>query len=1069
MYKLNDYGIYFTLFTVQALIAFLFCYFGGFIFLSVREKSKATFHLGITFILFGIIPVGYLLASSHYHSWTSFLRLPVAYASIFAALHVILSFLNYPKSDQPVIPARVLKIGYAVAIFGFALFLYAAREARPFFHVSAHYYDLYAPVAQLSVSICIVFSIFLFSTVGIYRALKIRGKEGAVLFGYLASFLLATVVPAGSLVLVRLERINFGTFMMFFLMSTIIGLFFLALIYFNTTKECTTVMTRVSAIGIMGFFMLLQFVSKFSMDRLETSFDAEYFQRSRLFVLAGQRSSDMRYSCVFPAGSSDSQDSAKGCPDDRMRIRERYNAMRPAERRAYREDANGVRYIAYFVPDPEKGVVHEVGFDYLAYRRYVHPMAFYFILTILAAFAFVFLGYRLFYRGALIRPLHDLLEGLGRVQEGNLEVRLDVKTQDELGVISRSFNSMVDSIREARLSLEQKNADLTRLDRLKDEFLANTSHELRTPLNGIIGLADSMLDGAAGAVTDAQRKNLDMIHTSGRRLANLVNDILDFSKLRNKDIALRLQSVDARQIAEIVLDLSKSLIAGKNIQLINDVPEGLPPVLADEDRLQQIFFNLVGNAIKFTHAGAVRISARQSDGHAEISVADSGIGIPEDKFDAIFQSFEQVDASISREYGGTGLGLSVTKHLVELHGGSIRVNSRQGEGSTFTFTLPTSDRPVETKAQAAENLSKLDDDASTKIDEHENVLSRQESVLVSSFAGGRVLIVDDEPVNLQVLSNILGLQNCDVRQAESGDSALRLIGQDGWRPDIVVLDVMMPRMNGYEVCRRIREMHAPNELPVLLLTAKNQVADLVEGLDSGANDYLTKPFSKNELLARIKTHLHLLKINDAASRFVPREFLKFLGKESIVDVRLGDQVQREMTVLFSDIRSFTKLSETMTPKENFDFINAMLARIGPVIRKKGGFIDKYIGDAVMALFPGSPSDAVEAALEMRAMLRTYNERRRRRGYAPVETGTGIHTGMLMLGTIGESERMDSTVISDAVNLASRLEGLTKEYDCGIIISEAALLLCKERGFAHREIDIVRVKGKAEPVRVFEVL
>lgn len=274
-------------------------------------------------------------------------------------------------------------------------------------------------------------------------------------------------------------------------------------------------------------------------------------------------------------------------------------------------------------------------------------------------------------------------------------------------------------------------------------------------------------------------------------------------------------------------------------------------------------------------------------------------------------------------------------------------------------------------------------------------------------------------------------------------------------------------MTGYEVCQKIRAKFPAYELPIVLLTAKNQVSDLVEGLESGANDYLTKPIYKKELLARIKTHIHLSKINIAYSRFVPREFLRFLEKESILDVTLGDQVQKEMTILFSDIRDFTSLSENMSPKENFDFINSYLKGVGPVIRNHHGFIDKYIGDAVMALFPESPQAAVRAAIAMQKQVYIYNSENPHHGQIAI--GVGLHTGTLMLGTIGEEERMESTVISDAVNLASRLEGLTKLYGAGILISEETLLVLKDIWeFNSRFLGRVRVKGKKTAVGVYEV-
>jgi class 3 adenylate cyclase len=220
---------------------------------------------------------------------------------------------------------------------------------------------------------------------------------------------------------------------------------------------------------------------------------------------------------------------------------------------------------------------------------------------------------------------------------------------------------------------------------------------------------------------------------------------------------------------------------------------------------------------------------------------------------------------------------------------------------------------------------------------------------------------------------------------------------------------------------------------------------------------------------RAQLDARVAQIGEASGRFVPRELLDQLGHGSITDVRLGDQVQKEMAVLFSDIRSFTSLSETMTPAENFNFLNSYLSRVSPFIRKHNGFIDKYLGDGIMALFPGGAEDAVGAALDIAGYLPTYNAQRSSRGYLPIAVGSGIHAGTLMLGTIGEEARMEGTVIADAVNLASRLEGLTKVYGCSIIMSESALFgLSDPNRYNWRFLGKVRVKGKRKLVSVFEV-
>ncbi len=624
--------------------------------------------------------------------------------------------------------------------------------------------------------------------------------------------------------------------------------------------------------------------------------------------------------------------------------------------------------------------------------------------------------------------------------------------------------------KEAAQALENALKDLQKLDRLKDEFLANTSHELRTPLNGIIGIAQSLIDGATGTLPDDTLNNLDMIVMSGRRLSNLVNDILDAEKLRHQALELQATAVDLCAVADVVLRLSRPLILNKRIELRNKIPTEVPFVEADENRVQQILHNLVGNAVKFTEAGYVEISTLPPDGEQlTIVVTDTGMGIAADKFERIFQSFEQADGSTSREYGGTGLGLSITKQLVVLHGGKIWVESEIGGGSRFYFTLPLSEqkRTAPTRRRQRTSTTELPTINLKRIDQPRPEDASPQSLPENSQH--TILIVDDELVNRQVLTNYLKLERYQVIEANGGLQALEIL--ESSEPfDLVILDVMMPQMSGYDVCRRLRRTFPADELPVILLTAKNQVSDLVLGFEVGANDYLTKPFLRDELLTRIRSHLRLSDLNTAYKRFVPHEFLELLGRNSITDVRLGDQVQQELTILFSDIRAFTTLSESMSPEENFQFINNYLGRVSPIIRQHGGFIDKYIGDAIMALFPGEGNDAIQATIAMQHEVSSYNTHLRHRGDAPISIGVGLHTGRVMLGTVGETQRMDGTVISDAVNVSARIEGLTKMYGAGILVSDETLFgVNRPNQYNFRYLDHVIVKGKSDPVTVFEIL
>lgn len=613
---------------------------------------------------------------------------------------------------------------------------------------------------------------------------------------------------------------------------------------------------------------------------------------------------------------------------------------------------------------------------------------------------------------------------------------------------------------------KQRVSELQKIDKLKDEFLANTSHELRTPLVGIIGLTESLKDGIAGKLPKKAMENLDMIANSGKRLSHLVNDILDFSKLKNKDLVLAKRPVDIYVVSNIVLQLSQPLLQDKKIKLINSIGKEVPLVDADENRLQQIIHNLIGNAIKFTLKGYVTLLAEAKNGFLEVSISDTGIGIPEAKLERIFNSFEQGDGSTQREYGGTGLGLSVTKQLVELHGGTITATSEQGKGSIFTFTLPLSSKTrkdlkteIPTNSHFVQSLSTYNEEVAEDVQKQK---APSEAI--------KILVADDEPVNRRVLENHLSVAGYHVTEVSSGKQALEIM-QGPEQFNLILLDIMMPGLSGYEVCKKIREEHTASELPIILLTAKNTVTELVTGFDAGANDYLTKPFSKNELLSRIKTHINLNTIHRATSKFVPTEFVQSVGKESITDVKLGDHIEKNVTVLFSDIRDYTSLAESMTPEQNFKFVNAYVGRMGPIIKDNKGFVNQYLGDGIMALFPNTAEDALDAAIEMQRTLALYNKRRiKEKGYEPLTVGMGLHSGPLVMGIIGDTKRNDPAVIADTVNSAARVEGVTKYYGANIIISESSLKSMKDSsGFNFRYLGKVQVKGKQKAMGIYECI
>ncbi len=405
----------------------------------------------------------------------------------------------------------------------------------------------------------------------------------------------------------------------------------------------------------------------------------------------------------------------------------------------------------------------------------------------------------------------------------------------------------------------------------KNQIMANTSHELRTPLHGIINLADLIRIGASGPVSSQAVQDLEMIINSASRLTSLVNDILDFSKLQKQQLEIQHKPVDLFQVTENSLALLKPLHREKPIDLQNELTKDLPLVDGDEDRIQQILFNLLGNALKFTESGEVRLSAVVQDGWVEVAVADTGIGIPQDKQERIFDAFEQGDASTERTHGGTGLGLSVAKQLIELHGGRIWLESVVGQGSVFRFTLPCSsaseqERKEPVVSKKTNTTKALPVAAAAPVVEEERGSEPNVDLLVDDPSEVTILVVDDEPINRQVLRNQLEMVGYRVEVAIDGLQGLKLL--EKLNPQVILLDVMMPRLSGYQTCYRIRQKYSASELPIILLTAKDQPEDTVRGFQHGANDYLTKPFSREELLIRVRFHLKLSKATSEVYRMM---------------------------------------------------------------------------------------------------------------------------------------------------------------------------------------------------------
>ncbi|MBN2079744.1 MAG: response regulator [Spirochaetes bacterium] len=410
-------------------------------------------------------------------------------------------------------------------------------------------------------------------------------------------------------------------------------------------------------------------------------------------------------------------------------------------------------------------------------------------------------------------------------------------------LLSARFSRSIAAVEGLTVELERKNMRLLDLDRMKDDLLAAVSHELKTPLNGIIGLTESMRERRVGGATGEDYAVLDMINASGRRLAVMVNDLLDYSRLKYREAPLDRKPVALYMIADLVIELTRPLAGMKSLEIINAIDPEAPRVSADEYRLQQVLHNLIGNAVKYTVSGSVTISMKEKEGRwAEVSVSDTGVGIEPEKHDSVFDLYEKGDGAAGLTQGGTGIGLAIVRRIVELHGGTVRIESPPGGGSVFIFTLPLHE----------EKASPRDGGSSTvMVQPKRTPASPGDADGDGCTDAGRILVVDDDVVNLEVVKRFLHGASYRVVTAPGGAEALACLESGIF--DLVLLDVMMPGMSGHELCRELRKRFSLHELPVIMLTARHGVPDLLAGFENGANDYLAKPVHREELLARVRT------------------------------------------------------------------------------------------------------------------------------------------------------------------------------------------------------------------------
>ena len=464
-------------------------------------------------------------------------------------------------------------------------------------------------------------------------------------------------------------------------------------------------------------------------------------------------------------------------------------------------------------------------------------------------------------------------------------LRLDDQYRSFLDLTAAQISAAIANAR--AYEQERKRAEaLAEIDRAKTMFFSNVSHEFRTPLTLILGPLTDALAGGKGL--DAAQ--LDLVHRNSLRLLRLVNSLLDFSRIEAGRAQASYEAVDLAGLTSELASNFRSACERAGLKLLVHCDPLSAPVSVDRDMWEKIVFNLLSNAFKFTFEGEIEVSLREADGFAELSVRDTGVGILEAELPKLFERFHRIEGQRSRTHEGSGIGLALVQELVKLHAGTLQVESTDGRGTTFTARIPlrAADLPID-RPRAQSSLPSTSISADAFVQEalrwlpdspavaEPSVKDIPESGKIPSLpAGSRVLLADDNADMREYVRRLLG-GICEVRTVADGLAALKAIREH--RPDLVLSDVMMPGLDGFELLRQIRADASIHDIPVILVSARAGEENRIEGLEAGADDYLIKPFSARELVARVKANLDLAKVRaDTIASVRDREQrLRWLG------------------------------------------------------------------------------------------------------------------------------------------------------------------------------------------------
>jgi signal transduction histidine kinase/class 3 adenylate cyclase len=666
---------------------------------------------------------------------------------------------------------------------------------------------------------------------------------------------------------------------------------------------------------------------------------------------------------------------------------------------------------------------------------------------------------------------------------GSISLRQNQRTRNwqtsEIQLAQAVASQAAIAVQQSRLyqTTRQQAEKLLQLDRQKTEFFQNISHEFRTPLTLMVGPLETAVSTGQGLSAEQSAIAL----RNSRRLLRLVNQLLDLQRLDAGRMQPKFQACDLVEFVSQIVDTFRPYCEKKGLNLITQF-EPCEAVYLDLEKFDKIIYNLLSNAMKFTPAGqSITVALEMIDNHCRLKVCDTGIGIREDQIPYLFERFRQAEGSENRSFEGTGLGLALVKELVELHNGKIDVESTYGQGTTFTIDLiPGADHLPSNQVSDIQHELQANRAAVELADVEIELQEDHEPMLELDHTQAKILVVDDNPDLRSYVSGILRQKGYQVWTARNGAEGLEQV--NAHRPSLIVTDLMMPIVSGLDMIRMIRAQEDLKGTPIILLTAKADEETRLEGVERGADAYLSKPFNDRELLAEVRNLLALKeneqrvsRINSyltdsVLSRFLPQTLVKRAAQgELTLDLR---PEPRMITVLFSDIVGFTQLSNTLRSRRVAELLNEYLTAMTRCVFDNGGTVDKFMGDAILAIF-GAPEEltpneqvrrAIATARQMYQILDKLNDQWMAQGIDRVQFRCGIHQGTAVVGMFGGEERSDYTAIGPSVNIAARLQEAAAP---GAILISAAVADYVDEDNITKESPL-KLKGVDETVLTFSV-